>query len=261
MRGSVVKRGKSYSVVVELDRDPVTQKRRQKWHSGFRTKREAEAAMAELVGTVNRGTYVAKSKQTVAAFIVEWLAAIKPTVRPATHYSYDRDLKLHVTPYIGTMPLTAVDAGTLNGLYAHLLAEGRKDYAGGGLSPRSVKYVHTIIHRLLRDAMKWDRLARNAADAADPPRSTSSGRPRHGDLDTRTASEVPGRHQERPFVRGLCAACNDRNAARGGARAPMDQAPRSRSGQSGHPPDPDQRQARHSIQHPEDRKGTAHRRT
>lgn len=35
MRGSVVKRGAGYSVVVELDRDPVTGKRRQKWHSGY----------------------------------------------------------------------------------------------------------------------------------------------------------------------------------------------------------------------------------
>ena len=37
MRGSVVRRGAGYSVVVELDRDPVTGRRRQKWHSGFRT--------------------------------------------------------------------------------------------------------------------------------------------------------------------------------------------------------------------------------
>jgi integrase len=35
MRGSVVKRGNIYSIVVELDRDPITNKRRQKWHSGF----------------------------------------------------------------------------------------------------------------------------------------------------------------------------------------------------------------------------------
>ena len=194
MRGSVVKRGKSYSVVVELDRDPVTEKRRQKWHSGYRTKREAEAALAELVGTVNRGTYVAKSRQTVAAFTAEWLAAIKPTVRPATHYSYERNLKLHVTPYVGAMPLASLDGGTLNGLYALLLAEGRKDYVGGGLSPRSVHYVHTIVHRLLRDAMKWDRLSRNAADAADPPRSTASGRP---ELMTWTAEQL------RTFLTGI----------------------------------------------------------
>ena len=50
MRGSVVRRGDGYTVVVELDRDPITNKRRQKWHSGYRTKRDAERALSELVG-------------------------------------------------------------------------------------------------------------------------------------------------------------------------------------------------------------------
>jgi hypothetical protein len=38
VRGSVVKRGEGYSVVVDLDRDPITRKRRQRWHSGYRTR-------------------------------------------------------------------------------------------------------------------------------------------------------------------------------------------------------------------------------
>jgi len=176
MRGSIVKRGKGYSVVVDLDRDPTTGKRRQKWHSGYRTKRAAEDALSELVNGVKSGSYVEKSKQTVTEYVTDWLAAIEPTVRPATHYSYARNLRLHVVPVLGGMPLQSVDAGVLNTLYASLLAEGRKDYAGGGLSPRSVRYVHTILHRALKDAVKWGRLARNPADAADPPRAGSTAR-------------------------------------------------------------------------------------
>ncbi|HWL99081.1 MAG TPA: tyrosine-type recombinase/integrase [Nocardioidaceae bacterium] len=177
MRGSIVKRGKGYSVVVELDADPITGKRRQKWHSGYRTKRQAEDALSELVNGVKTGTYVAKTKQTLAGYVGEWLTAIEPTVRPATHYSYGRNLRLHVLPYLGSTELHAVDAGMLNGLYATLLREGRRDHEQGGLSPRSVRYVHTIAHRAFKDAVKWGRLARNPADAADPPRASSSDRP------------------------------------------------------------------------------------
>jgi hypothetical protein len=65
----------------------------------------------------------------------------------------------------------------LNGLYAALLADGKQSNGGGGLSPRSVRYVHTIIHRALRDAVRWGRIARNPADAADPPRATATSRP------------------------------------------------------------------------------------
>jgi integrase len=172
MRGSVVKRGNGYTVVIELDRDPITGKRRQKWHSGYRTKRDAERALTELLAAKDSGTYLEVTKQTFGGFIPEWLAAIKPTIRPSTHHSYRRNLQLHVLPHLDSVQLRRIDAGMLNGLYAALLADGRKNYAGGGLSPRSVQYVHAIIHRALRDAVRWGRLARNPADAADPPKAS-----------------------------------------------------------------------------------------
>ncbi|MEJ7691253.1 MAG: N-terminal phage integrase SAM-like domain-containing protein [Nocardioidaceae bacterium] len=64
---------------------------------------------------VETGTYVTKTKQTLTEYVEEWLRAIEPTVRPSTHYSYARNLRLHVLPYLGTTTLHAVDAGMLNG--------------------------------------------------------------------------------------------------------------------------------------------------
>jgi integrase len=75
----------------------------------------------------------------------------------------------------------------LNGLYAALLADGKQSNGGGGLSPRSVRYVHTIVHRALKDAVRWGRIARNPADAADPPRAAATSRPT---MTTWTAPEV-----------------------------------------------------------------------
>lgn len=71
MRGSVVKRGDRYSVVVELERDPITGKRRQKWHSGYRTKRDVERALSEIVASVHAGTYLEPTKQTLSEFTRE----------------------------------------------------------------------------------------------------------------------------------------------------------------------------------------------
>jgi integrase len=64
----------------------------------------------------------------------------------------------------------------LNGLYPALLEDRKQSNGGGGLSPRSVRYVHTIIHRAFRDAVRWGRITRNPADAADPPRSAATVR-------------------------------------------------------------------------------------
>ena len=48
-----------------------------------------------------------------------------------------------------------------------------------GLKPRTVRYIHTIVHAALRDGLRWNRVARNVAAAATPPPSgsTKSGRP------------------------------------------------------------------------------------
>ncbi len=177
MRGSIVKRGTKYNVVLELERDPVTGKRRSKWLSGYRTKRDAEQALSRLLTSQDDGSYIEPTKQTLAVFVDDWLAAIAPTIRPATLYSYDRNLRLHVLPTLGSVQVRRIDAGMLNALYAQLLADGKQSNGGGGLSARSVRYVHTIIHRALRDAVRWGRITRNPADAADPPRASATNRP------------------------------------------------------------------------------------
>jgi integrase len=56
-----------------------------------------------------------------------------------------------------------------------------------GLKPRTVRYVHTIIHAALKDALRWNRVARNVADAANPP---SSGSTRQGRVEAWDAEEL-----------------------------------------------------------------------
>ena len=234
MRGSVVKKGDKYYVKIELDPDPATGKRRQKWHSGYRTKREAERARVDLLSKFDRGEYVEPSQQTLADYLEDWLRAIEHTVRPSTFDSYSRNMRNHVAAHIGSVRLAKVDAPALNGLYSTLLTSGRRlpsragrgyslavveralslradgltltavaealqaefaeaehitkdtlasllrrqstrrsiDDFPEGLDRRTVNYVHTILHRAFKDAVRWGRLARNPADAADPPRGT-----------------------------------------------------------------------------------------
>ena len=151
--------------------------RRQVKRRGFKTKAEAQAALDDLRVQGRRGGYVSPIRQTFGAFLTDdWLPAIRSTVEPSTHASYDRYLRLHVIPHIGGVGLQQLDAGILNKLYAELLDHGRLDGRPGGLSPRTVRYIHTIIGRALREAVAWDRLVRNVAQAAQPP-VTAQSRP------------------------------------------------------------------------------------
>ncbi len=173
MRGSIVKKGARWYVVVE-DRNPETGRRKRRWHSGYRTKREAQAACNELLASLQRGDYVAPTRQTVGDFASEWLEAIRATIRPSTMDKYRRDLRTHVVPYVGDLPLTKLDATSLNRLWATLAESGRRPRSSegslSGLSAKSIENVAMTVHRMLKDAVRWGRLARNPADAADPPR-------------------------------------------------------------------------------------------
>lgn len=135
MRGHIRKRGNTWSVVVDLGRDHEG-RRRQKWHSGFRTKRDAERAMAEILGAIQSGSYAEPSRQTLGEYLQQWVAGIEGSVKPGTWRSYRTNVKHHVIPRLGGLPLRNVSALQLNGLYGELLREGRADGCGG-LSPRT----------------------------------------------------------------------------------------------------------------------------
>ena len=140
---------------------------------GSLTERAAKRALTKALRDLDQGAYIEPSGETVAEFGEKWLHDITPTVRPSTHHSYARNLHLHVLSRIGQVPLARVDGEILNSLYADLLTSGRQD--GAGLSPCSVRYVHTIVGRMLGDAVRWNRLVRNPAKAVDPPRASSVG--------------------------------------------------------------------------------------
>lgn len=179
MRGSVFQRpgATSWTIKYDLPRDPATGKRRTKMQAGFRTREDAQKALRKLLSQLDEGTFAPPTKQTLGEFLLDdWLPSLETRgLRPNTRSSYEQSIRTLIVPRLGAVPLQKLTPVHLNTLYADLLREGRK---GGksGLSARSVRYCHTIIRRSLADAMKWGRLTRNVADAADPPEASAARR-------------------------------------------------------------------------------------
>jgi len=170
VKGHVRKRGATWTIVYDIGRDPETGRRRQRWQSGFGTKRDAERSLVDVLGRLDIGSYVEPTKQTVADFLRdEWLPTIAPQLKISTYASYRANLLNHVVPRIGGRRLRDLSPGLLNNLYAELLKEGRLD-GQGGLSRKTVKYIHTTLQRALSDAVRWQKLARNPATDASPPK-------------------------------------------------------------------------------------------
>lgn len=80
------------------------------------------------------------------------------------------------------MPLAQLTGLRLTSHYRLLEQSGRKDHrkdhrAGEGLSARTVRYLHTIVHKVLGQAVKDGLLLRNPADAATPPSTREAKAP------------------------------------------------------------------------------------
>jgi len=170
MRGSIVKRGKFYSIVIYLGRHPQTGQKKYQWIAAGSNKREAEVKLAEELDKFNKGSFVAPSKLTLRQFLEQWLKTYAwPNLAPRTAEGYEHILKQHVIPSIGNIKLNDVRPDTLQAYYADRLENGRRD-GTGGLSPRTVRHHHVTLHTAMQSAVKWGLLARNPTDAVDAPR-------------------------------------------------------------------------------------------
>lgn len=176
MRGSIRKRGSGWTYVVYLGRDPVTGKKKQKWVGGFATKRACEQALTATLEALRTEDYVDPGELTVAAFLDRWLEGTVGTVRPTTAASY-RDMMVGlVVPRIGHVRLRDLNSLAVSSLLAELLVSGRRR-GSGGLAPKTVRYVHTVLAHALDDAVRWNLLRRNPARLVDPPRGPDKEMP------------------------------------------------------------------------------------
>lgn len=170
MKGHIRKRGeRSWAIVLDLGRD-ASGKRRQKWHSVKGTKRDAERELSKLINALYTGDYVEPSKMRVSEYLTQWLADYaKTNVSPKTYERYAQIIENSIAPKLGNYRLAELRPLHIQGMYSDALREGRRD-GKGGLSAQTVLHFHRVLHKALAQAVKWQLLARNPADAVDPPR-------------------------------------------------------------------------------------------
>ncbi len=183
-KGHVYKRGQTWTVVYDLPREG--QARKQKSIGGFKSKAAAQTRLTEILASLDAGSYVAPSKMTLGEFVLDqWLPAMAAPgrLKPSTLASYDGDMRNHIVPRLGHIPLRALSAPSLNSMYSDLMQEGRRD-GKGGLSATTVQQIHRVLRTALADAVRWNLVSRNVADLAECPRSRSA------EVDAWTAEEV-----------------------------------------------------------------------
>lgn len=162
--------------------DPVTGERkvvlRRRGRDGqpFLTRKAATDELGDILAEVRRGTHVLPEKKTVGEWLDEWLAGLQ--LAPSTRASYSKNVRLHLKPTIGDVRLQTLTPARISALYRFMETSGRQDHkAGEGLSPRTVRYCHTILKSALADAVNQGLLATNPADKAKPPSARAAKAP------------------------------------------------------------------------------------
>ncbi len=101
--------------------------------------------MDKIKADLRNNTYVEPNKVTVGEWLNTWLNTVaKAGVKPTTWLSYKYLIEKHVIPEIGGIKLVQLQTSQLQKLY--------NDKLENGLSARTVRYIHTVLHSALEAA-------------------------------------------------------------------------------------------------------------
>ncbi|HVM33828.1 MAG TPA: tyrosine-type recombinase/integrase [Actinomycetota bacterium] len=177
MRGTIRQRSKgSWTIQVYAGRDPVSGKKMRIARTIRGTKKEAELALAKLINSVETGIDFNATKLTFGDYAQRWLKSKEKNVRPKTMQRYSDLMRLHVVPVIGSIPLLKLKPLHLEKIY--------EEASKRGLSAQSVLHIHRVIFTALKQAVAWQLIPRNIAEAVTPPR------PEHREVEPMTSREV-----------------------------------------------------------------------
>lgn len=127
------------------------------------TRKDAQAYATKVQRELDTGSFVEASKRTLADFLREWLdGPTKQRVRPRTYLDYCWLAESYILPPLGARKLSQLHPADIQKAYHQLQARG--------LSARTIRYAHSVLHGALEQAVKWSLLARNPAKLVTLPR-------------------------------------------------------------------------------------------
>lgn len=166
-RGSMRQRGpNTWQLRVYLGIDSDTGRQRYATRTVHGSRREATRQLALLTEESDNARAQAG---TVAELLERWFAAASPGWAPTTIAHTRSIIDCHVIPHLGHLPVSKVTTAEIDDFYSWLLTVGGANRKG--LSVGTVRRVHSLLHRALAQALRWDWIWLNPAAQASPPRS------------------------------------------------------------------------------------------
>lgn len=161
MKGSIYKRGKTWTYRVDIGRDPFTNKRNQISKGGFRTKKECQDALAKILTEYNEGSYVNESEVTLKDFADKWLEIYERTgnIKPST-IKTRKTQKNRIMKYFKNIKLKDITAT----MYQDFLLDMRDKYA-----KETIQGTHATACMIFEKAVELKYIKENPTERAIIP--------------------------------------------------------------------------------------------
>ena len=141
--------------------DPKTGKQIQKSITG-KTQKEVAQKLRSILTSIDTGSYREPCEMTLGAWMDTWLKEYLTHTKPLTQKTYFELVKKHIKPELGTIQLGALDTHTIQRFYNSLTE--------AGLSPKSIKNIHGVLHSALQQSLANNYITVNPTNACKLPR-------------------------------------------------------------------------------------------
>lgn len=142
--------------------NPGTGKQIQKSVYG-KTQKEVRQKLTAILAEQDNGTYMDIPRIKTADWLNTWVTEYIGNVKPATLKNYQDHVRLNIIPYIGAVTLSKLNTEMIQQMYNELQTEK-------GLSPKTIKNIHGVLHRALDQAQKMGYIRNNPLAAVTLPR-------------------------------------------------------------------------------------------
>jgi integrase len=127
-----------------------------------KTKTEAERALRKATVDRDGGLVFEAGSLMLGSYLDRWLFNIRDTVRQRTWERYEQIVRVHLKPAFGKKKLKNLTPTQVRSLYREKL--------DSGLASRTVQYIHTSLHKALKDAVSDGLVPRNVTEGIKAPK-------------------------------------------------------------------------------------------
>jgi integrase len=135
-----------------------------------RTRADVSKKLTKAMADRDGGLVFDAGSLTIGEYLDRWLTdTVKGTVRTSTFERHEQIIRGHLTPALGRVKLKKLTPAHVRSVHREKLEEG--------LSPATVRKIHSTLHKALSQAVADGLVPRNAADVKAPRPAPEEMRP------------------------------------------------------------------------------------